>query len=1192
MAKGVYSTSNWSGGISDFDKDEQPANSCGFLQSLNHRSNPRQLTLLPKALKESGSIVTDLPKWASTPGGVDTNTYFYGSSGNIYKRTSASVYSLLRSVANSSGNGLGYFGDDDYLYYPTDTAIGRYGPLSVGTAQFSDDFLGAQGGVPQNTNSLDLESGSSQYASRADTASLSITGDLAIEAQISPESLPTTGNSMVLVSKWDESGTTQSYRFEIYAVSGYFGDGSDSTLTISSDTTEAPIDSACTGTSAATSLSATNASFTAGQVILIHQSRGTGAGTWQRNKISGYTAGTITLENALNASYTTGAQVRVLKQYSAVTIDSAKTYTAKAWDGSVGGILAFLCSGTITGTGSMSASAKGFRGGGGDASGNSYAGEGTIGASVITTTGSPNGNGGGGGYNGTGDGGGGGGHGASGSSGSGIYKGTGAPASGSADLTTLTFGGGGGAGAKSGANNGSSGGTGGGAIFIAGVTITISGAITANGGDSPGAAGLEGRGGGGAGGAILLKAQVATLGTTLITATGGATSSGAGSAGGAGAVGRIHLDYLTSYTGTTSPSLDATQDNSLVTNTTYQLRLMVSSTGTNEEILSRNTSLSTGSWQHVGVSWDASASTATFFLNAVSQGTSTGALTAIHDNASTFQIGMTKDGAGSAASFYDGLMDEVRVWNTERTADNFQAGINTQISASSGGLVAYYKLNNDYADATANANDLTASGSPSFSTNVPFSSPSTRLDIDQSATTTGNTYTTPTAISEAATARKTFTPAKDPQKSISVLVAAKGTGNWTLTVHDEQNREIASKTVAIADMTTGYFEFVFSSVWRPKPGVTYHFHVTSTVADGTVTTTTASDLETVSFRTYFQFLISSAYHPVTEMLTFLAIGNERYIGTLEAGDWNPNAIQLASGYSVRCFGYWQEYLVAGTWKGTTVKQYDQGRLYFWDGTADTFNFFIDVPDGAVNAVLGSRGALYVLAGYQGQLLKYVGGTEAQPLIRVPRIEADEYADIYPQAMAMWRNNLRIGVAGGSDASQLVKTVYTYGKPTLRYIDSLSADYPISTGNYGTTVNISLLHVVDSTMLVGWQDGTAYGVDAISMSNAPQASGTFESLIRDNESIWKQKSSQTLVATFKPLVSGESVSIKTKTNRASSWSTLATTSTVGATELRDTLTGNRFQEIQYAADLATSVSTSPTLLGVTLELDSQDTEKRV
>jgi len=251
-----------------------------------------------------------------------------------------------------------YYGEDGYLYYATDTTLGRLGQFP-NTLSYVDDFLGAEGGVPLNTASLELEASSSQYATAADSASLSQTGDITIEAQVNMESLPASGSEMVIVSKWNENSDERSYKFILTSIAGYFGDGSDGALTISSDTTEAPIDSSAVGISGAYTLTATNVSFAANQIVLIHQTRGSGAGTWQRNTISAYTAGTITLQNALNFSYNTSgadaAQVRVLKQYTDVTINSAKVYSAKAWNGTVGGILAFLANGTITVTGTLSA---------------------------------------------------------------------------------------------------------------------------------------------------------------------------------------------------------------------------------------------------------------------------------------------------------------------------------------------------------------------------------------------------------------------------------------------------------------------------------------------------------------------------------------------------------------------------------------------------------------------------------------------------------------------------------------------------------------------------------------------------------------------------------------------------------------------------------------------------------------------
>lgn len=341
-----------------------------------------------------------------------------------------------------------------------------------------------------------------------------------------------------------------------------FGDGSDGAYSSAGNATDAPVDSSCSGTAGATSLSATNASFAAGKPILIHQSRGTGAGAWELNYISGYTAGTIKTRFALTNTYTDSgasqAQVIQLKQYSSFTQNSGHTLTAKAWDGNVGGIIAFLCNGATTITGTLSVAGKGFLGTGAVAGKPGTQGEGTDGAGG-TASSNPNGNGGGGGGDGGGSvngGGGGGGNGAAGSNGGGSIA-NGGSTSGVAALTSMTFGGGGGEGSDGtvvGAGN-----QGGGIIVLISRTITITGAVGAYGIDG-GSGGAGAGGGGGAGGSCLIKAQTATLGSSLIAASGGSGGSGTTGAGGSGGNGRIHLDYLTSYTGTTTPTIDVTQD--------------------------------------------------------------------------------------------------------------------------------------------------------------------------------------------------------------------------------------------------------------------------------------------------------------------------------------------------------------------------------------------------------------------------------------------------------------------------------------------------------------------------------------------------------------------------------------------------------------------------------------------------------
>lgn len=326
-----------------------------------------------------------------------------------------------------------------------------------------------------------------------------------------------------------------------------FGDGSDGAVTLSG--TDAPIDSACTGTAAATSLSATNASFATGQIILIHQTLGTGYGTWEINRIGSYSAGTITTVYPLANTYNSGAQVMVMKQYTNVS----GSLTAKAYNGTVGGIIAFLSNSYVTIDGTVTGTSKGFTGGSTtNTSGSTgYAGAGPTGNTHPQQT-AKNGAGGGGGINLTPDGSAGGGGNVTAGSVGGGGGGGGGDATSSSDGVTANLGAGGG-GSWADPSNGS-GGTGGAFIVImAKEKITISGSLPNNGGNG-GATGSEETGcGAGAGGFTFLKSKIIALGTNLATAIGGTGGTGTQNSGGNGGAGGIRVEAC-SVTGTTNPT--------------------------------------------------------------------------------------------------------------------------------------------------------------------------------------------------------------------------------------------------------------------------------------------------------------------------------------------------------------------------------------------------------------------------------------------------------------------------------------------------------------------------------------------------------------------------------------------------------------------------------------------------------------
>jgi hypothetical protein len=79
----------------------------------------------------------------------------------------------------------------------------------------------------------------------------------------------------------------------------------------------------------------------------------------------------------------------------------------------------------------------------------------------------------------------------------------------------------------------------------------------------------------------------------------------------------------------------------------------------------------------------------------------------------------------SGTRSFDGLVDDCRFWNTARTTAQLDANFQKELVGNEAGLVAYYTLDNVWTDLTSGAHTLTTSGSPTFSTDVPFTGATT-----------------------------------------------------------------------------------------------------------------------------------------------------------------------------------------------------------------------------------------------------------------------------------------------------------------------------------------------------------------------------------------------------------------------------------------------------------------------------------
>jgi uncharacterized protein (TIGR03382 family) len=333
------------------------------------------------------------------------------------------------------------------------------------------------------------------------------------------------------------------------------------------------------------------ACFAAGDLVMVLQTTGvvpepaSGApgplditndpvGRWEFARLASVSGSTLTLTAPLVYSYAANVtQVIRVPEHTSVTITGTGRITALPWNGSVGGVIAFLATGMVSNAGQINANAAGFRGGQfvdepTDALGcegfdepaplGAQKGEGlAVTRYGATQTGRGNvANGAGGGICLKSGGGGGGNYGAGGMGGrsdgtvgtSRLVGGMGGAALIYSPLNRLTPGGGGGAGQGT-DSSGAPGGRGGGIIFIRANQLSGTGSIQASGGGG-GSTVSDGGSGGGAGGSIYLR-FVGTAACNSVSANGGVggtVNTGRVGPGGGGGGGRVLFQAATGGT--------------------------------------------------------------------------------------------------------------------------------------------------------------------------------------------------------------------------------------------------------------------------------------------------------------------------------------------------------------------------------------------------------------------------------------------------------------------------------------------------------------------------------------------------------------------------------------------------------------------------------------------------------------------
>lgn len=470
-----------------------------------------------------------------------------------------------------------------------------------------------------------------------------------------------------------------------------------------------------------------------------------------------------------------------------------------------------------------------------------------------------------------------------------------------------------------------------------------------------------------------------------------------------------------------------------------------------------------------------------------------------------------------------------------------------------------------------------------------------------------------------------------PISKIGVSIYAKGTGDWTLTVHDGLNNVLGTVTVTNTNLNSNqvnYFTFTtpITANVGPNNAQTYHFHLTSTVADGIILSTNTNDMMSANMELWANRLVTTTngLHPMETFQQFTLIGNGRYLSVWEnLGEvspsnsaWQRQKLTFPPGFEVCGITVFNEYAVIATQRTTTGTNTPQeGVIFYWDGLSDTYNYFTPIPEGSPEAITVYENSLHYIASGDKYVITSVAATP-QKYRKMPSAESvytlnNSQTKVYP-----YSSTIRNGILLSAWPSVTTNTgipygVYSWGRVDYTQPHSFGYSYILSTGSQALTatnnLTIGMVKNFGSILHISWRDDTStavrYGVDVVDATSTPASYAKWEALIVDDKMVTKDKQGSYLEANWLTIQNGVDIQLKYSINRgawvyspkynnANLWSP---DDTPNYTRLDigndDGTIEERFNELQIGMDIYcdATVTQPPEIIGVSAIFDSLDGE---
>ncbi len=472
--------------------------------------------------------------------------------------------------------------------------------------------------------------------------------------------------------------------------------------------------------------------------------------------------------------------------------------------------------------------------------------------------------------------------------------------------------------------------------------------------------------------------------------------------------------------------------------------------------LQGNINISDGNWHHVAATFDGT--TLKLYVDGTLDVSST---KSFNTTGTTLRIGQRSIGdAGS--ELYNGIMDELRIWNVARTQTELQNNRFAEISGNSSGLVAYYKLNetsglsltdasvNNVTSAlTAAVNWIPSNAPGSFSTYAWTPGGATTASI--AATASGNYTVTVTANGCTATSAPIVVTVNPlPTATISgttllyqnsaapniTFTGANGTAPYTFTytINNGTQQTVVSSgttaTVSVPTTTAGTFTYALVSVKDASATLC------SATVSGSAVVTIYPQLTAPGNALGFNAALPTAV-TINQTASVANLGLSGF--TLEAWAYYTSASGVYS--IIRKSGDYNLFILNGVigaevWTaGTSSTQWTQtlGTTALpinrwvhiaaaWDHTAGSFKLYVNgVLETSTNSVSGPQPASENLTlGYSPQFGQgFTGKLDEIHIWNTPRTQTQIQSDLNsvttaPQTNLVAYYNFDEGIAGANN----------------------------------------------------------------------------------------------------------------------------------------------------------------------------------